>query len=157
MRHSRPIDDQHTKMTDARGQPIQVPTGGGVRRPGNTWQSNVVLALRSCTVDAMSLITWCRRAVFDERSFVLVLVAALILAVVFVPTGFVSADSAGAVVGAPRENMSAIAAGRGHTCAIVTAGQVVCWGDDTFGQLGNGANTGLVDGPGVPIVLFPGR
>lgn len=108
---------------------------------------------RSVYCPSMSLIAWCRRATFHRGLFVTVLATALMMPAVGVPTGFVSADPAGAVVGAPRENMSAIAAGSGHTCVIVTAGEVVCWGDDTFGQLGNGATTGLVDAPGSPIVL----
>jgi alpha-tubulin suppressor-like RCC1 family protein len=39
------------------------------------------------------------------------------------------------------ENRSALAitGGQSHTCAILDNLQVACWGDDTFGQLGNGA------------------
>jgi alpha-tubulin suppressor-like RCC1 family protein len=34
--------------------------------------------------------------------------------------------------------VAAVAAGRNHTCALVQAGRVLCWGDDGYGQLGDG-------------------
>ena len=45
-------------------------------------------------------------------------------------------------------NITAISAGSYHTCAIVN-GAAKCWGDNTSGQLGNGANE---DGDGPAIV-----
>ena len=36
---------------------------------------------------------------------------------------------------------SSVATGRGHSCAILSSGQVVCWGNNFYGELGNGTNT----------------
>ncbi|HEX2659424.1 MAG TPA: hypothetical protein VHU40_14170, partial [Polyangia bacterium] len=57
----------------------------------------------------------------------------------------------------PRRRAAAIYAGQYHTCAILDAGEVKCWGDNSFGQLGLGdqANRGdgiTAMGAGLPLV-----
>jgi alpha-tubulin suppressor-like RCC1 family protein len=39
-------------------------------------------------------------------------------------------------------SFAAISAGKSHTCAVDTNGNVYCWGDNTFGQLGTGTSGG---------------
>lgn len=44
-------------------------------------------------------------------------------------------------VGGVPLQVSKIATGQGHTCAVTPAGGVKCWGFNVYGQLGNGAKT----------------
>jgi alpha-tubulin suppressor-like RCC1 family protein len=38
----------------------------------------------------------------------------------------------------PSSGVKAVGVGDGHACAILTSGALECWGDNTFGQCGNG-------------------
>jgi Alpha-tubulin suppressor and related RCC1 domain-containing proteins len=40
-----------------------------------------------------------------------------------------------------------VTVGNKHTCAIDSSDKLWCWGDDTYGQLGNGATTGVQSTP----------
>jgi hypothetical protein len=62
-----------------------------------------------------------------------------------------------ALVPVPVVNLTgATAAGEGyaHTCALLSGGTVQCWGDNQYGQLGNGVATGT-NGPGAnaPVMV----
>jgi alpha-tubulin suppressor-like RCC1 family protein len=46
-----------------------------------------------------------------------------------------------------------VAAGSGHTCAVIDDGTVRCWGDNRFGQSGNAANTGIDTAAPIPTVV----
>ncbi len=46
-----------------------------------------------------------------------------------------------------KQTQGAITAGRDQTCGIKIDGSGYCWGDDTYGQLGNGATTGVQHSP----------
>ena len=48
---------------------------------------------------------------------------------------------------------TAIAAGAGHTCALVAGGTIKCWGWNISGQLGDGTNT--TTNTAVNVLGFP--
>jgi len=49
----------------------------------------------------------------------------------------------------------ALAAGSAHTCGLTSAGPAYCWGDDNYGQLGNGA-TPVNEGISTPVPVAGG-
>lgn len=48
--------------------------------------------------------------------------------------------------------ISAVVAGYFHTCALTTAGRIKCWGDNQFGQLGDGRVCGIRCGAPVDVI-----
>jgi alpha-tubulin suppressor-like RCC1 family protein len=71
-------------------------------------------------------------------------------------SGFTNEVGPGGPTTVPRQvaSLSAIAvsAGQDHTCAVLTSGDVSCWGNDNYSQLGNGA-AGSTATPSPPIGL----
>jgi alpha-tubulin suppressor-like RCC1 family protein len=64
--------------------------------------------------------------------------------------------SAGAEQGAPTTFVKSVGAGTYHTCALFEDGQVLCWGNNFFGQLGTGTNAPSPLDP-LPISLPSGK
>jgi len=59
-------------------------------------------------------------------------------------------DDAGAVL--TNQAFAQISAGFYHTCAMTGAGAIYCWGDNTFGELGNDSSSAISD---VPVLAGP--
>ncbi len=65
-----------------------------------------------------------------------------------------TADTPVAVVGLPSPGRAqAVATGRNFTCALLVDGSVSCWGDDYYGQLGDGPTNSSSNAPLAPIDL----
>ncbi len=63
------------------------------------------------------------------------------------PTTVVGVGGAGVLSG-----VTAVAAGPGHTCALLANGTVVCWGDNSSGELGDGF-TGVGNSSSTPVAV----
>ena len=61
----------------------------------------------------------------------------------FVP---VAVDRSGVLNGL---SLKSISSGRDHVCVIANNNKTYCWGDNYFGQLGNGTNTASMS----PVVV----
>lgn len=68
-----------------------------------------------------------------------------------------TADTPVAVVGLPSPGRAqAVATGRNFTCALLVDGSVSCWGDDYYGQLGDGPTNSSSNAP-LPQSTCPAR
>ncbi|HAP74832.1 MAG TPA: hypothetical protein DCR14_01975, partial [Acidimicrobiaceae bacterium] len=55
----------------------------------------------------------------------------------------VAAEQSGGVTIPDRGQLARIATGEAHTCVIIDAGEVTCWGSNAHGQLGSGQGTSV--------------
>ena len=56
----------------------------------------------------------------------------------------------------PAGNVSALAAGSFHSCVVLDESDVLCWGQNTAGQLGRGSMDDFGDDPGETMLALPG-
>ena len=64
-------------------------------------------------------------------------------------------DALPAISFAAGRTATAIAAGANHTCAVLDNAQMVCWGDNEYGQLGQGNMINIGDALNATIVATP--
>jgi alpha-tubulin suppressor-like RCC1 family protein len=67
------------------------------------------------------------------------------------PFGFLESSSPAPVEGTPGPWRD-VSAGGAHTCAVRSTGELFCWGDNTFGQLG----TGDIEPSSTPVLVDDG-
>lgn len=48
-----------------------------------------------------------------------------------------------------------VTGGYSHACALISTGQVFCWGNNSFGQLGNGLYSGSGNSPVEALIVLP--
>ncbi|MEO1058238.1 MAG: RCC1 domain-containing protein [Actinomycetota bacterium] len=66
------------------------------------------------------------------------LMTSVVVASAVTPSTPATADTAGARAGAERRLAAAFDLGNNHACAIVDDADLICWGLDADGQVGNG-------------------
>ncbi len=65
----------------------------------------------------------------------------LLFGLILLPARVGATTSADATALEPIDDISALAVGQNHTCALTRSGGVKCWGRNHVGQLGDGSNT----------------